>query len=118
MIGDATLVPPKTSQPLTPPDAKLSKTATPVFGSASADTSATARLAQPVLNEACPDSTGFFVEQPLPAPDQAVSDQPRELFARVSEVPPTAVTKCDDAGNCTPNPLSPVLAVTAMPGWW
>src|SRR5215467_5304543 len=117
MIGDATLVPPNTSQPLKPWNEKLSKTATPVFGSASADASASARLAHPVLNDAWPDSAGFFVEQPLPAPDHAVSDQPRELVACTSEVPPTAVTKCDDAGNCTPNPLSPVLAVIAMPGW-
>src|SRR5215831_12478742 len=102
MIGEATLVPPKTSQPDSPPEAKLSKTATPVLGSATADTSASARLAQPVLNDAWPLSTAFRVEQPLPAPDHAVSVKPRELLARRNDVPPTAVTKCDEAGNWTP----------------
>src|ERR1041385_4961659 len=46
MIGDATLVPPKTSHPLTPWYERLSYTATPVLGSATAETSATARLLQ------------------------------------------------------------------------
>ncbi|MFL5290769.1 MAG: hypothetical protein ACJ78W_09105 [Myxococcales bacterium] len=34
-----------------------------------------------------------------------------------SEVPPTAVTNCEAAGNSTPKPLSPELTVMAMPGW-
>jgi NAD(P)-dependent dehydrogenase (short-subunit alcohol dehydrogenase family) len=47
MSGDATLVPPNTNQPDKPPDEVLSKTATPVFGSATALTSAIVRRAHP-----------------------------------------------------------------------
>ena len=44
-------------------------------------------------------------EQPLPAPDHADSVQPRVVPAAFrSEVPPTATTNCEDAGNSTPNP--------------
>src|SRR5690348_16696354 len=110
MIGDETLVPPKTSQPPTPPN--VSYTATPVFGSATAETSASARLAQPVLKLAWPESAALNAEQPLPAPLHPVSVQPRVPPPWVRWVPPTAVTKCDDAGNCAPKPLSPELAVT------
>jgi hypothetical protein len=39
------------------------------------------------------------------------------LDAVVSEVPPTAVTYCDEAGQETPKPLSPEDAVIATPGW-
>ena len=45
MIGDATLVPPNTVQP---PEPYESYTATPVAGSATAETSAIVRLVQPV----------------------------------------------------------------------
>src|SRR6516164_2497550 len=113
MMGDATLVPPKTFHPLRP---KVSYTPTPVFGSATAETSATARLPQPVLTF-CHDGVGSNAEHPEPAPLHAVSVQPRLLLAVVSDVPPTAVTNCDAAGYSTPNPLSPELAVTATPGW-
>ena len=41
-------------------------------------------------------------EQPEPAPDQAVSEKPRAVAAVLSVVPPTAVTKGEAAGNCTP----------------
>ena len=39
------------------------------------------------------------------------------LVSRVRLVPPTAVTHCEEAGNSTPYPLSPELAVMMMPGW-
>ena len=45
MIGEATLVPPNTVQP---PEPYVSYTATPVAGSATAETSATVRREQPV----------------------------------------------------------------------
>jgi hypothetical protein len=50
-------------------------------------------------------------------PFQTVSDQPRELDAVFSDVPPTAVTNCEAAGYSTPKPLSPADAVTATPEW-
>src|SRR2546423_692602 len=103
MTGAATLVPPKTFQPVSP---KVSYTPTPVFGSATAETSATARRLQPVLTF-CQEAVGSNAEQPDPAPLHAVSDQPRLLPAVVSEVPPTAVRNCDAAGYSTPKPLSP-----------
>src|SRR6266702_350531 len=109
MIGDATLVPPNTCQ------LPCTNTATPVFGSATADTSATVRWAQPV--SVWNAGFGSKAEQPLPAPDHAVSDQPRALESWNSDVPPTEVTKGDAAGYSTPKPLSPLLAVTATPGW-
>src|SRR5215831_19599977 len=113
MIGAATLVPPNTKNvPLVP---NVSATATPVFGSATAETSVSARREQLVgtlLWKAGRDSKD---EQPDPAPLQAVSLQPRLLLARVSDVPPTAVTNCEAAGYSTPKPLSPELAVTATP---
>jgi hypothetical protein len=117
MIGEDALVPPKTSQPEKPWNAIESNTATPVFGSATADTSATARRGQPVSNDAALGIAVLNAEQPLPAPDQADSVQPRVFAARVSEVPPTATTNDDEAGYSTPKPPSPEDAVTAMPGW-
>src|SRR5579871_332869 len=116
MIGEATLVPPKTSQP---DSLKLSKTSTPVFGLATAETSATARRLQCAVMLAmfCQVCCASNALQPLPAPLQAVSVQPRALLARVSVVPPTAVTKREAAGYSTPKPPSPELAVIATPGW-
>src|SRR6185437_5459273 len=112
MIGEATLVPPKTVHAdcvaLTG-----ANTATPVFGSAMADTSATVLLRQPVSN--CHTGLAYTVLHPLPAPLHAVSLQPRALLLRTRLVPPTAVTCGDDAGNSTPKPPSPELAVTAIP---
>lgn len=88
-------------------------------GSATAATSATVRLAQPL--SLCQDGLGSKAEQPEPAPseevDQTDSLQPRALFARFSAVPPTAVTYWDAAGYSTPNPESPEEAVIATPGW-
>src|SRR5437667_4960403 len=100
MTGAATLVPPKTSQPDRPWKAKLSKTATPVAGSATALTSATVRRAQPV--SVCQLGLVTKAEQPLPAPFHTVSVQPRAFDARTRLVPPTAVTNRDAAGNSTP----------------
>src|SRR5581483_5130448 len=102
MIGDATLVPPNTVQP---PEPYESYTATPVAGSATAETSATVRLEQPV--SCWNEGFGSTAEQPLPAPsveevDQTDSVQPRALLARDRLVPPTAVTYCDAAGYSTP----------------
>src|SRR5690348_7895193 len=114
MSGAATLVPPKTIQPeacrLTGP-----KTDTPVAGSATAETSATVRLAQPGSD--CQVGLAKTVLQPLPAPDQAVSVQPRVVGLSTRCVPPTAVTFGDDAGYWTPKPESPELTVMATPGW-
>src|SRR5215472_14675282 len=113
MIGDATLVPPKTKN--VPPVPNVSTTATPVFGSATAETSASARREQFVATLIWNDGLGSKAEQPDPAPLHTVSLQPRLLLARDSDVPPTAVTNCDAAGYWTPKPLSPELAVTATP---
>src|SRR5690348_17229642 len=97
--GAATLVPPNTSQPerffATGP-----YTATPVLGSATAETSATVRFAQPV--SVCQLGLAYVVLQPEPAPLHTVSLQPRAVAAVRSEVPPTAITCGDDAGNETP----------------
>src|SRR5215469_2796894 len=90
--GAATLVPPKTSQPDRPWELVESYTATPVFGSATAETSASARLLQPVPADAAPDSAALKLEQPLPAPLQTVSVQPRVPPPDTRCVPPTAVT--------------------------
>src|SRR4029077_8217381 len=69
----------------------------PVLGSAAADTSAIARLAQPVLKLAAAASAAVSVEQPGPAPLHTVS-LTRVVPDIFSEVPPTAVTKDDEAG--------------------
>src|SRR5690348_11741683 len=107
MIGDDALVPPTTPQPLK----QLPRTwlmrlqfvsyrCTPLFGSATADTSATVRRAQAVSG--CHGCLASYAEQPLPAPLQAVSLQPRAFEARPSVVPPTAVTNGEAAGYSTP----------------
>ena len=87
-----------------------------MLGSATADTSATVRLAHPV--SVCHEGFGTKALHPLPAPLHAVSVHPRLVpGARWSVVPPTAVTNWEAAGNSTPNPLSPELTVIATPGW-
>src|SRR5438046_804607 len=114
MSGAATLVPPNTSQPAL----RLATgpyTATPVLGSAIAETSATVRFEQPA--SVCQLGFAYVVLQPEPAPLHTVSLQPRVLAAVLSEVPPTAITCGDDAGNETPKPESPELAVIATPAW-
>ena len=100
MIGAPTLVPPKTYHlpPAVPPLIPAHHTPqTPVFGSATAATSPTVRLPQPL--SVCHDGFAKTVLQPLPVPFHTVSLQPRELLAGVRLVPPTATTCGDDAGN-------------------
>src|SRR3954451_22326196 len=101
MIGAEELVPPKTSQPTYPWYDVESYTATPVLGSATADTSAFALRVHPVTALSC-QASAFAVEQPLPAPFHAVSPQPRALLLRTRCVPPTATTCEKDAGASTP----------------
>ena len=67
-------------------------------GFAAADTSAIARLAQPVPKLAAAASAVLYVEQPEPAPFHTVSFHPRVLVAAQAMVPPTAVVYADDAG--------------------
>src|SRR3954453_12796261 len=98
MIGAAALVPPNLSHLLTP--AEGAKTLTPVAGSATAETSATVRRVQ--IGSVCQSGRGMYAEQPLPAPDQTVSVQPRVFEAVRSDVPPTAVTYRVEAGNSAP----------------
>src|SRR6266545_2083917 len=107
MIGADTLVPPALNQgpPRTP---KVWYIATPVAGSATALTSATVRPEQPP--SVCHDGFGNTLEQPLPVPLHTDSVQPRALEERVSRVPPTAVTYCEEAGKESPNPESPAAA--------
>src|SRR6266849_2751356 len=71
MIGAATLVPPKTSQPLRPLDGVLSYTHTPVLGSATAATSATVRSEHPT--SCCQLGLAMYALQPLPEPLHTVS---------------------------------------------
>ena len=97
--GDDTLVPPNTIHAVEWCVAGPN-TATPVFGSATAETSASVRFAQPV--SVCQLGLANTALQPLPAPLHAVSAQPRAVPERVRLVPPTAVTCGDDAGNWTP----------------
>src|SRR5204863_1770406 len=98
MIGAATLVPPNTRNAELP-EPFGPNTATPVLGSATAETSAIVRREQPV--SCCQLGLAYTVLQPLPAPLHTVSVQPRVLLAVLSDVPPTAVTCGDDAGNST-----------------
>src|SRR5215469_13047742 len=98
MIGEDALVPPTWRKPFW---SKVSKTATPVFGSATAATSLSVRREQPV--SVCHDGFASSAEQPAPVPSvlevlQTLSVQPRELLAVLSEVPPTEVTNCEAAG--------------------
>src|SRR5437899_7690935 len=113
MIGAATLVPPKTSQP----PSSRSNTHTPVLGSATAATSATLRVKQP--GSACHAGFASYVLQPLPAPAHTVSVASRVpvLTDRKSVVPPTATAVGTDAGYLTANRATPLLATTATPGW-
>src|SRR5882757_4720682 len=73
------------------------------------------RLAHPLSS--CHTGLATYVEQPLPAPFHTDSDQPRVVDARLSEVPPTAMTLAAEAGHDVPYPSSPVEAVIAIPGW-
>jgi hypothetical protein len=87
-----------------------------VFGSATADTSASARNEHPV--SVWYEGFAMYALQPLPPLVHAVSVQPRAVLEScVSDVPPTARTNCDVAGKLAPVPSSPALAVMRTPGW-
>jgi hypothetical protein len=97
----------------------------PVFGSATAATSASARWLQPVVILVWNGGLAMYAQQPEPVPSvvlvfHTVSVHPRVLLALTSEVPPTAVTFALVAGNCEPAPYSssPALTVIATPGCW
>ena len=92
----------------------------PVYGSATAETSATVLNAHPV--SVCQLGFGVYALHPEPVPSPAcvnhtVSDHPRGVVAFARLVPPTPRTYCDDAGNSTPYAVSPALAVMSTPGW-
>src|SRR3954451_5396192 len=93
----------------------------PVFGSATAETSAMARFVpQPVAAQL--DSLVWNLAafrkalQPLPAPAQTLSEARWFAPSRFSVVPPTAITLGSAAGYCAPKPESPVEAVMATNG--
>ena len=79
--------------------------------------SAIARLSQAVLRPCWKSGFGSYGEQPLPPSAQADSVHPRGESSEVSVVPPTATTLGLEAGQLVTLPMSPVLAVTATPGW-
>ena len=114
-----TLVPPGAIQFGTMPSCgTVSNTATGVNGSATADTSTSVRFWQAAGTVACSQpGAACSDEQPEPVPVHAVSVQPRVFDALCSEVPPTAVTFCAEAGNWVPYPESPAAATMATPGW-
>src|SRR5437764_10560350 len=101
-IGDAADLPPYTAH------LPALSTAPPVFGSATAATSATVRLAHPV--SFCHVGLAEYAKQPEPAPPlllaavpHTVSTQPRAFAVDlVNAVPPTAITLGDAAGYSTP----------------
>src|SRR5262249_22255992 len=93
----------------------VSYTAGPVAGSATAETSATDRILQPLSFW----KLGFekFALQPLPPLFHAPSAQPRAVPGDwVRLVPPTESTFGADAGKLMPYPLSPEAAVISTPG--
>jgi len=112
--GAAALVPPTSAQPADP-DVSEQYTATPVRGSASDDTSASARIEQAV--SVCQLGLATVRLQPLPAPLHAASAHPRDDDDCVSDVPPTATTPEYVAGEEGPAayPLSPEDAVMRTP---
>jgi hypothetical protein len=93
MIGEATLVPPTSIHPVL--GATLSYEYTGVAVPATAETSASARLAHRdvmLVFAVCQLGRASTPEHPLPAPFQAVSVHPRAFVEGVRSVPPTAVT--------------------------
>src|SRR5262249_56290301 len=86
-LGEDALVPPTSSQ--VPPVPKVSYTATPVLGSATAETSLLARRAHWVATPACQDGLASTAEQPEPVPLQTASAQPPLVAPLVSQAPPT-----------------------------
>src|SRR5437016_2109233 len=96
--GADTLVPPNTSQ--ADPELTGPYTATPLAGDASAATSPIVRRAQRL--SICHVGFSNTLLQPLPAPFQTASLQPRLLLSVWRYVPPTAITFGMSAGACTP----------------
>ena len=98
-MGDAALVPPSTIQPPSPNE---SYTARPVFGSATAETSATVRWPQPV--SVCQLGLGMngaaAAARVVPGALDPAARAARSTDTRL--VPPTPTTYCDDAGKLTP----------------
>src|SRR5690349_14495240 len=88
--GLEALVPPTTMKPPAP----ALNTATPVLGSATADTSDAARRLHAVVGTMVFWKAGLASTrlQVLPAPRHAVSVQPRAAVERTRCVPPTAIT--------------------------
>src|SRR5579884_952712 len=110
MIGEDALVPPTWTPPGSP---KVSNTKTPVFGSATAETSETAFLLQFVRLDTCQDGLVTNLLQPPPAPSVELVFQSVSLPLEFSVVPPPPITVWQTAGYSTPRPPSPELAVTA-----
>ncbi len=68
-------------------------------GSATAEMSVVPRRLPQGVAPSCHAGRASSTEQPLPAPDQALSVQPRAVpEARVRLVPPTATTRGEVAG--------------------
>ena len=115
--GVARDVPPICMSPGAAPALVRVNTFIPVFGSASADTSVTMRLLHCV--SVCQVGFAVMLLHPLPLPDQAVSEARVPDAVSSSEVPPTAVTPRDAAGEPGPNedhPESPDAATNATVG--
>src|SRR4051812_18845627 len=90
------LVPPTTIQPPAP----ALNTATPVLGSATADTSDAARRVQAAVGTAGVWNAGLVITplHELPAPRHTVSVQPRAALDFTRWVPPTAITRDEVLG--------------------
>jgi hypothetical protein len=86
-----------------------------VLGSATAETSTSARIEHAVSVSQLGLLTIWL--QPLPPPFHALSAQPRVDDDCESEVPPTATTPVQLAGDEMPYPLSPLDAVMRIPAW-
>src|SRR6476660_4508008 len=103
MIGADSLVPPTWAQVEDVLVVGQYPARPPLPGSAAAETSAMARLAQPVPEPAAAASASLTLEQPLPAPLHALSLQPREVEVALTRlVPPTAVTYFEEDGKLPP----------------
>src|SRR5215469_4120437 len=98
IVGEATLVPPKTSHPLNPWHGVESNTETPVFGSASEEISGTLRVPPTPLTPTWYDGCGSNALGPPPLPLQPVSPAkpPPPLVATL--VPPHATTEVEALG--------------------
>src|ERR1041384_7010767 len=95
-----------------PPSLALN-TATPVFGSATAEMSDAARRPHALVGTVSTwnDGSGMRVLHVLPALDHAVSVQPRVVLDLTRCVPPTANTCADVLGK---SPAAPVLPLSPL----